>query len=86
MLGTTKSRLSNRDIKVDSPYDTHTHKGLPPGPISDPGLESLQAAAAPADTKLLYYVLTGKDGSHTFTTTVADFLKAKERSRQVFGE
>jgi UPF0755 protein len=86
VLGNNKFRLSNRDIKIDSPYNTYTHKGLPPGPISNPGFKSLQAAAAPAQTELLYYVLTGKDGSHTFTTNLADFLKAKKKSKQVFGE
>ena len=40
----------------------------------------------PAETQLLYYVLTGKDGSHTFTTNLADFLAAKRKSKQVFGE
>lgn len=86
VLGNNKFRLSNQDIRIDSPYNTYTHKGLPPGPISNPGLKSLQAAATPAETKLLYYVLTGKDGSHTFTTNLADFLKAKEKSKEVFGE
>ena len=44
-----------------------------------------QAAAAPADTPFLYYVLTGKDGSHTFTTNLADFLVAEAKSKEVFG-
>jgi UPF0755 protein len=86
VLGTNRFRLTNRDTKIDSPYNTYTHKGLPPGPISNPGLKSLEAAAVPAETQLLYYVLTGKDGSHTFTTNLADFLAAKKKSKQVFGE
>ena len=49
------------------------------------GSSRLKAAAAPPQTQLLYYVLTGKDGSHTFTTNLADFLEAKKKSKQVFG-
>jgi UPF0755 protein len=86
VLGDNRFRLTNQDTQIDSPYNTYTHKGLPPGPISNPGLKSLQAAANPAETPLLYYVLTGKDGSHTFTTNLPDFLAAKRKSKQVFGE
>jgi UPF0755 protein len=86
VLGDNRFRLTNADTRIDSPYNTYRHKGLPPGPISNPGLKSLQAAAEPADTQLLYYVLTGKDGSHTFTTNFAEFEAAKKKSKQVFGE
>ncbi|MGB4592398.1 MAG: endolytic transglycosylase MltG [Coriobacteriia bacterium] len=79
----TRPRLLNRHLKIDSPYNTYMYAGLPQGPISNPGLSSLQAAAHPADTEYLYYVLTGKDGSHTFTVTHEEFLKAKEKSREV---
>jgi UPF0755 protein len=79
-------RLRNSDLEIESPYNTYKHTGLTPGPISNPGLASLQAAAAPADTDYIYYVLTGLDGSHTFTVTWGDFLKAKARSKEVFGK
>lgn len=85
VLGNNRFRLTNRDIQLDTPYNTYLYRGLPPGPISSPGLASLKAAAAPAQTQLLYYVLTGKDGSHTFTTNLADFLIAKKKSKEVFG-
>lgn len=85
VLPENKIRLSGADIHLNSPYNTYTHAGLPPGPIANPGLSALQAAAAPADTSYLYYVLTGKDGSHTFTTNLADFLVAKKKSIQLFG-
>ena len=65
---------------------TNRHAGLPPGPISTPGLEALQAAAHPTQTKYLYYVLTGKDGSQTFTVTYADFLVAVKKYHEVFGK
>ena len=86
VLGGNRLRLTNADTRVESPYNTYLHKGLPPGPICNPGLKSLQAAAAPPDTQLLYYVLTGRDGSHTFTTNLEEFLAAKKKSKQVFGE
>ena len=81
-----KLRLTYADLNVESPYNTYRHAGLPPGPIASPGLAALKAASAPADTEYLYYVLTGKDGSHTFARNSAEFSRAKARSKQVFGE
>ena len=78
-----RPRLLNSDLKVESPYNTYKYAGLPPGPIASPGLAALQAAAAPAATDYLYYVLTGEDGSHTFCVTLEEFLVAKEKSREV---
>jgi UPF0755 protein len=75
-----KRRLLYRDLNVQSPYNTYLHKGLPPGPIANPGIPSLQAAAHPASTSFLYYVLTGRNGSHTFTTDKAAFLRAKQQA------
>lgn len=78
-------RLRYKDLGVKSPYNTYIHKGLPPGAISNPGLPSLKAAASPAVTGYYFYVLTGKDGTHTFATNKADFEKAKLKSKRVFG-
>lgn len=86
VLPGNRFRLKNSHLRIDSPYNTYRNKGLPPGPISNPGLESLEAAAAPAKTDYIYYVLTGKDGTHTFATNENDFLAAKRRSKQVFGK
>ena len=83
ILPGTRPRLLNRHLLIDSPYNTYMYDGLPVGPISNPGLASLEAAVQPADTKYLYYVLTDTDGSHTFTTNLRDFLEAKEKSREV---
>ena len=58
------------DLTVDSPYNTYTHKGLPPGPIANPGLDSLEAALHPAETDYLYY-LTDTDGLMHYATTYA---------------
>lgn len=82
--GTT--RLTYDDLEVESPYNTYLHEGLPPGPISNPGLKSLQAAAAPAQSDYLYYVLTGEDGSHTFTASYSAFQKAVKKSRELTGD
>lgn len=82
--GTTT--LTSADLHSDNPYNTYTHRGLPPGPLSNPGMEALQAAAHPANTKYYYYVLTGKDGSQTFTTNYKDFLAAVKKYHQVFGK
>jgi UPF0755 protein len=63
---------SEIDVDFDSPYNTRRYGGLPPGPISAPGLASLQAAAQPADTEYLYYVLADEDGSHAFAETLEE--------------
>ena len=86
VLPGNRFRLKASDIRIDSPYNTYRNKGLPPGPIASPGLASLEAATAPAQTAYLYYVLTAKDGSHTFAETREEFLIAKEKSKEVFGQ
>lgn len=65
------------DIKINSPYNTYLHKGLPPGPIASPGKESLEAAFNPEITEYLYFVAKG-DGSHIFNTNYKEHLKATE--------
>lgn len=56
------------DLKVDSPYNTYTHIGLPPGPIANPGLQSIIAVLNPEKTDYLFY-LTGKDGLMHYAKT-----------------
>lgn len=68
----TKTRVLLRDLEVDSPYNTYKVRGLPPGPISNFGRASLEAALNPADGPWLYYVVTEKDGRHSFATTGAE--------------
>lgn len=75
-----KPRLTIKDTRIESPYNTYLHTGLPPGPICGPGLASLKAAAAPATTSYLYYVLTRKDGSHSFSASYDEFLRQKARA------
>lgn len=75
-----KPRLLYSDLRVDSPYNTYLHGGLPPGPICNPGQACLEAALNPADTDYLFYVARG-DGSHVFTRTYAEHQQAIRRIR-----
>ncbi len=61
------------DLAVDSPYNTYKYKGLPPGPIDNPGLDSIEAALHPTATTDLYY-LTGRDGKMHYAATYAEHL------------
>ncbi len=74
-LGERKTRLTYEDLKIDSPYNTYKYPGLPPGPICNPGLPSLQAALHPAATDYLFYVAK-PDGTHAFTRTYEEHLAA----------
>lgn len=71
-------RLLFKDLEIDSPYNTYRYRGLPPGPINNPGEPALRAAVHPPEHPWLYMVATG-DGGHTFTTTYDDHLRAKAR-------
>jgi peptidoglycan lytic transglycosylase G len=72
--------LTESELATDSPYNTRTNAGLPPGPIDSPGLEAIQAAAHPAKTGYLYYVTTpGECGKLTFAKTEAEFEAAVEK-------
>lgn len=73
-------RITYEDLKLESPYNTYRWAGLPPGPISNPGMVALDAAANPAQTDYFYFVLTDADaGSHTFSTSF-DAHKAAENA------
>jgi UPF0755 protein len=66
-----KTVLSFSDLKLNSPYNTYVHPGLPPTPIANPGLPSLEAALHPSKTRFLYYVYCGK-GRHAFARTLSE--------------
>lgn len=70
-FGWWKKDLSLDEYKIASPYNTYINPGLPPGPIANPGLASLQAVAHPAQTKYLFFVAKG-DGTHAFAETFAE--------------
>ncbi|MCW2971643.1 MAG: aminodeoxychorismate lyase, partial [Solirubrobacterales bacterium] len=73
-IATYTRELSESQLHIDSPYNTRTRPGLPPTPISNPGVASIQAAAHPAHAPYLYYVAAADGcGEHVFSTTLADF-------------
>jgi UPF0755 protein len=69
-------RLWNKDYKIDHRYNTYKYKGLPPGPINNPGLDALKAAVNPALTNHLYFVADGT-GKHVFSNTNDEHNRAK---------
>jgi UPF0755 protein len=84
-LGVRGRYPTAEDLQIESPYNTYLYAGLPPTPIGAPGAASLAAAAHPAEGDYLYYVLTGADGSHSFTSDYEEFRRwvreAKEKGR-----
>ncbi|HHY47553.1 MAG TPA: endolytic transglycosylase MltG [Firmicutes bacterium] len=80
LLPRPKARLTLRDLKISSPYNTYLHTGLPPGPVANPGLASIRAALYPADVDYLFFV-SNNDGTHTFSRTYASHIKAARRAK-----
>ncbi|MCG3121182.1 MAG: Endolytic murein transglycosylase [bacterium] len=75
-------RLLNRHLEIDSPYNTYRYPGLPPGPVNNPGIASIRAALYPAKANYIYFVARG-DGSHTFSYTLQQHLRAKQEFDKV---
>ena len=70
--GTSTFALTTEDTEIDDPYNTYLYEGLPPGPICNPGLASIQAAAEPESTDYWYWYSV--DGVSTFFTEYDDFI------------
>ena len=78
--GNWTSPLTRSQLASDSPYNTRNRSGLPPGPIGNPGLASIQAAARPARVDYLYYVVKpGGCGEHAFSSTFEKFQQDSSR-------
>lgn len=77
-LGEPGRVTTYEDLKVESPYNTYRHPGLPPGPICSPGRKSVKAALNPQENDYLYYVSKG-DGSHIFSETYREHIEVQRK-------
>jgi UPF0755 protein len=84
-LGERRPRTLLEDLKVRSPYNTYLIPGLPPGPICNPGLESLRAVLWPLENCRDLYFVAQKDGTHLFAPTFEGHLKNRVRVRMAQG-
>ncbi len=73
-----KRRLFFRDYKIDHPYNTYRNRGLPPGPVTNPSRSSIQAVLQPEDHGY-YFFVANIDGSHTFSRTLREHVRAANR-------
>lgn len=81
LLKERKEQLTEKDLEIDSPYNTYKNPGLPVGPICNPGLTAIQAALEPNQTNYYYFML-GKDGTTHFFETEGSFLTFKAEQEQ----
>ncbi|WP_459128811.1 endolytic transglycosylase MltG [Guggenheimella bovis] len=83
ILGERKPVLSIADTKIESPYNTYLHKGLPPAPIASPSLTAIKAALYPEEHDYLFFVVKNMgDGTHYFAKTYDEHLKNIELSKK----
>lgn len=74
--------LSRKDLKMESPYNTYKNFGLPPGPIANPGIKSINAALNPAITNEYYFVADGT-GGHKFSSTLKEHNRGVQNWRRI---
>jgi UPF0755 protein len=75
-----RGTIYRSDLDNPSPWNTYRHAGLPPGPIANPGLDSIRAALVPADTQYLYFVAKADGtGGHTFSESLVRHSAAVAR-------
>jgi UPF0755 protein len=85
LRGVVEHKVHPADLQINSPYNTYEHRGLPPGPIANPGKASLQAALSPAKTDYLYFVANAQ-GGHYFSKTLAEHDRNVNRLRRALTE
>ncbi|HJZ11055.1 MAG TPA: endolytic transglycosylase MltG, partial [Acidobacteriota bacterium] len=81
MTNEYEGTLLRKDLERDSPYNTYRYAGLPPGPICNPGVESIRAALYPRESEMLYFV-SKNDGTHYFSATLQEHNQAVQRFRR----
>ncbi len=84
LQGTYSGALHHADLAIDSPYNTYRFRGLPPGPIGNPGRSALEAALHPETSKFLYFVSDG-NGHHRFATSLDEHNRNVAAYRQALG-
>lgn len=77
-----KKVVSYKDLKVESPYNSYKYKGLPPTPISNPSLKSIEAAISPAKTNYLYFVAKTDGGGNNYAETYEEHLKYEKQYKE----
>lgn len=82
LSGKPTLKVTAEDLRVQSPYNTYLHRGLPPGPIANPGDASLRAALHPAATHYLYFVANGS-GGHFFSRTLEEHNRNVEKYKRI---
>ncbi len=78
IIGKNTFNVTKAELQTDSPYNTYTNKGLPPGPITNPGLEAILDAVTPIETDYLYY-LSDKDGVMHYSVTYDQHLLNRQK-------
>lgn len=78
ILGKNTFEVTLEDLQFDSPYNTYKYKGLPPGPINNPGLDSITATLTPIKSKYVFF-LSDLDGNFHFANTYAEHLANKKK-------
>ncbi|MFA5248545.1 MAG: endolytic transglycosylase MltG [Patescibacteria group bacterium] len=79
ILGVNKAIYTIEDTQTDSLYNTYRHQGLPPGPISNPGMAAISAAIYPTETSYFYFLSRSDNGETVFAKTYAEHLQNKEK-------
>jgi len=82
LAGHPEKNVRPEDLRIDSPYNTYLHRGLPPGPIANPGEASLRAALTPTQTDFMYFVANDQ-GGHFFSRTLAEHNRNVVRYRRL---
>ncbi len=77
----SKRRIYYKDLEIDSPYNTYKNKGLPPTPIANPDVKSVEASYNPSETKYLFFVAKG-DGYHYFSKTYEEHLEFQRNNKK----